>query len=70
MEQDAKAPPVHGQPIAFAVYHLGSQVLGGAAQREGLLRHHLSVPEIHETNMAVTAEADILRLYIAVQNWG
>jgi hypothetical protein len=68
MEQDAKTPPVYGQPIALAVYHLGSQVLGGAAQREGLLRHHLGVPEIHETNMAVTAEADILRLYIALHD--
>lgn len=70
VSQNTEGPPVHGEGVAALDQDLGSQVVGGSAERERLRIsfEHLRQPEVGQANVPVLVHQDIFRLQIAVDD--
>lgn len=70
VSQNAEGPPVHGEGVAALDQDLGSQVVGGSAERERLRIsfEHLRQPEVGQANVPVLVHQNIFRLQIAVDD--
>ena len=64
VDQRSQAPPVDRLPVALLVENLGSQVLRGSADREGVAvgNVHFGEAEVGEPEVAAVVDEDVFGL--------
>ena len=66
--QDADAPPIGAEGVAFVQDDLRREVLGRAAQRPRAVRHDLGEAEVDHLEVALAVEQQVLRFQVAVDH--
>lgn len=66
-EEDAKGPEVHCATVSLGKNHLRREIERAAAERVGLAAdgHNLRRPEIHQLQIALAIEDQVLRLQVS-----